>query len=324
MPTLDDLTGAVLVTRADRVKLEMASGLADTAAGTACTGRTRFQVSSISKQFAAAAAMLLVESGELDLAEPVAKWFPGCPPQWRQVTLHHLLTHTAGVRHWDDAPGFDPSEPMELAERAVLVLQAPLLTDPGTRWHYSGPGYVLTGHIVEQASGQAYPAFLAERFLVPLGLTATSAGSVPSGPAAARGYRDSELAPLLAGAIPGTSDIWSTAGDLARFTAALHSGSLITQRSLHAMLTPYQPRPDGENASAGLLAYEGYGYGLYAGRISGQTAYFHTGDNPGYRSLAVWLPRQMTSLIILSNDEGTDTQALLRQLAPIALEDDLP
>jgi len=121
-----------MVTRAGQVKLEVASGLADAEADVRCTPQTRFQVCSVSKQFAATAAMLLAESGQLDLAEPVARWLPGSPPQWEGVTLHHLLTHTAGVRHWGDAPGFDASQPVDLADRVALIQQAPLLTDPGT------------------------------------------------------------------------------------------------------------------------------------------------------------------------------------------------
>jgi CubicO group peptidase (beta-lactamase class C family) len=129
---IEGLRGAATVTRAGQVRLEAASGPADAGAGVICTPRTRFQICSVSKQFAAAAAMLLAESGQLDLAEPVARWLPGGPPQWQRVTLHHLLTHTAGVRHWGDVPGFDASQPMDLAERVALIQQAPLLTDPGT------------------------------------------------------------------------------------------------------------------------------------------------------------------------------------------------
>ena len=84
MYTVEGLRGAAIVTRDGRVTLEAASGLADAGAGTRCTPQTRFQISSISKQFAAVAAMLLAESGQLDLAEPVARWFPGGPPQWQQ------------------------------------------------------------------------------------------------------------------------------------------------------------------------------------------------------------------------------------------------
>jgi CubicO group peptidase (beta-lactamase class C family) len=121
---IEGLRGAAMVTRAGQVRLEVAGGPADAEAGVKCTPQTRFQLCSVSKQFAAVAAMLLAESGRLDLAEPVARWLPGCPPQWQRVTLHHLLTHTAGVRHWGNAPGFDASQPMDLAKRVAFVQQA--------------------------------------------------------------------------------------------------------------------------------------------------------------------------------------------------------
>ena len=78
---------------------------------------------------------------------------------------------------------------MDPAERVALIQQAPLLADPGARWQYSSPGYVLAGHIVAQASGQPYTDFLAGRVLDPLRLTATSSGGVPAGVAVARGTR---------------------------------------------------------------------------------------------------------------------------------------
>jgi CubicO group peptidase (beta-lactamase class C family) len=321
---IEGLRGAAMVTRAGQVKLEVADGLADAEADVKCTPRTRFQVCSVSKQFTAAAAMLLAESGQLDLAEPVARWLPGGPPQWQRVTLHHLLTHTAGVRHWGDAPGFDASQPMDLAERVALVQQAPLLTDPGTRWHYSSPGYLLAGHIVARASGQPYAGFVTGQVLVPLGLTSTSAGGLPAGAAAARGYRNGQpVTPWPLDRMPGTGDICSTVGDLARFTAAVHSGSLIRQqRFAQAMITPHVPVPDGQGTGDGWVTCDGYGYGQFIGHIAGHTAYFHPGDNPGYQSLAVWLPGQEVCAVILTNDEASDTEALLRQLIPVGLDND--
>jgi CubicO group peptidase (beta-lactamase class C family) len=322
--SIEGLRGAAIVIRGGRVMLQAADGLADAEAGAECTPRTRFQIASVSKQFTAVAATLLAESGQLDLAEPVARWFPGCPPQWQRVTLHHLLTHTAGVRHWGDAPGFDPSQPVDLTERVALVLQAPLLTEPGTRWQYSSLGYVLAGHIVAQASGQAYPSFIAEQVLVPLGLTATSLGDTPAS-GAARGYRDGQPVPSWPlRAMSGTGDIWSTVGDLARFTTAVHSGSLISQRSLQAMITPHAPLPGGQRTSDGWMVGDGYGYGQYIGRVAGHPAFLHPGDNPGYQSLAVWLPGQAACVVILSNDEAADIEAQLRQLTRVALADNEP
>jgi CubicO group peptidase (beta-lactamase class C family) len=327
MHPVGGLNGAAIVTRGGQVSLETAGGLADAESGVECTPQTRFQIASVSKQFAAVAALLLAEAGVLDLAEPVARWLPGGPPQWQRVTLHHLLTHTAGVRHWGDAPGFGPSQPMGLGERVALILQAPLLTDPGTRWLYSSPGYVLAGHIVAQASGQPYPSFLAEHVLAPLGLTATSSGDLPpdAGASAARGYRNGQpVASWPLSAMPGTGDICSTVGDLAWFTAAVHSGSLISERSRQAMITPHAPLPDGQGTPDGWLTCHGYGYAQYIGRIARHAAYLHPGDNPGYQSLATWLPGPAACVVILSNDEAADTEALLRQLVPVALPGDEP
>lgn len=325
MVSVAGLRGAAIVTHGDHIKLEVANGLADAEAGAECTPQTRFQISSISKQFTAVAVLLLAESGQLDLGEPVARWLPGGPPQWQRVTLHQLLSHTAGVRHWGDAPGFDPSQAMDPAERVALIQQAPLLADPGTRWQYSSPGYVLAGHIVAQASGQPYPGFLADRVLAPLGLTATGSGAVPAGAAAARGYRDGEPVPSWPlSEMPGTGDIWATVGDVARFTMALHSGSLIAPHSVQAMITPYAPLPDGQGTPDGWVTADGYGYAMYIARLAGHTAYLHTGDNPGYRSVAAWLPGQAACVVLLGNDEVADTEALLRQLVPVALEDDAP
>jgi len=172
-----DLRGVAMVTRAGTVRTELAGGLADAAAGVACTAQTRFQICSISKQFAAVAALLLAESGRLALDDPVDRWLPGGPPQWSQVTLHHLLSHTAGVPHWREAPGLDPAEPAPPAERLAAIQAAPLRTAPGQAWHYTSPGFVLVGLIVERASGQPYARFLTERILAPLGLAATSAAA---------------------------------------------------------------------------------------------------------------------------------------------------
>jgi len=319
--SIEGLRGTAIVTRAGSVKLELADGLADAETGAVCTPRTRFQIASVSKQFAAAAVMLLAESGMVALDEPVERWFPGALPQWRQVTLHHLLTHTAGIAHWGDAPGFDPSQPMTPGQRLALIQQAPLLTEPGTRWHYSSPGYLLVGEIVERASGQPYRDFLTERILVPLELTSTTVGSAPAGAPIARGYRDGQpVPPWELSAMPGTGDICSTIGDLARYTIAVHSGSLLTGSSLRALRTAHTPLSGDQGFSDDWLAGDGYGYGYFIGRIGGHAAYFHPGDNPGYQSFNAWLPGPAASIVILANDETANLENLLKQLLPAALE----
>ena len=152
MRPVEGLRGTAMVAKGGSVEADLAAGLADVEAGVACTSGTRFQLCSVSKQFAAAAVMLLVESGQLDLrraGRQVAAWRP---PQWRQVTLHHLLSHTAGIPHWLEAPGLDPAEPMGISERLEIIQATPLRTEPGAQWHYSSPGFVLAG--LHRGAGQ--------------------------------------------------------------------------------------------------------------------------------------------------------------------------
>jgi CubicO group peptidase (beta-lactamase class C family) len=318
MPSVVGLRGTAMVTRAGSVEADLAGGLADTPAGVPCTPATRFQVCSVSKQFTAAAVMLLVESGRLDLREPVARWLPEGPPQWRQVALHQLLSHTAGVPHWVEAPGLDPAEPMSITGRLENILAAPLRSEPGAQWHYSSPGFLLAGVIVERASGQPYREFLAERILSPLKLTQTTVGGAPG--AAARGYRDGyPVAPWDLRAMPGTGDIWSTAGDLTRFTTALHTGELVTASSLRAMCTAHAVLDDDDEGEPRLIT-TGYGYGMFTGNFAGRAACYHPGDNPGYQSFACWIPDRAASIVILVNDEAASIAGLLRQLLPAAVE----
>lgn len=302
----------VRVTKNGSTLADLAGGLADREAGVPCGSDTRFQICSVSKQFTAAAVMLLVESGRLDLHEPVDRWLPGAPPQWRQVTLHHLLSHSAGIPHWREAPGLDPAEPMPIGQRLELIEATPLRSEPGTRWHYSSPGFLLVGFIVARASGVPYRRFLAEQILSPLQLTQTTVGAPPS--TAARGYQAGQpVAPLDLDRMPGTGDIWSTAGDLTRFTTALHREELITSSSLRAMCTPQACVGDDEHGDPPLTA-TGYGYGMFTGILTGRAAFYHPGDNPGYRSLACWIPDRAASIVILVNDEAVAITSLLRQL----------
>jgi CubicO group peptidase (beta-lactamase class C family) len=307
-----------MVTRGGSVQADLAEGLADVGAGVPCASGTRFQLCSVSKQFATAAVMLLTESGRLDLREPVARWLPEGLPQWRQVTLHHLLSHTAGVPHWLEAPGLDPAEPMTISDRLRVIQATPLRTEPGAQWHYSSPGFLLAGRIVQRASGQPYAQFLADQILSPLQLTQTTVGGgAPAG--TARGYRDGQpVPPWDLDAMSGTGDIWSTTGDLTTFTAALHSGELVAASSLRAMCTAHAAIDDDDDGEPPLTT-TGYGYGMFTGIFAGQPSYYHPGDNPGYQTLACWLPDQAASIVILVNDEAASITGLLRQLLPAAL-----
>ncbi len=269
----------------------------------------------MSKQFTAVAALLLVEDGHLDLHESVDRWLPDAPPQWERVTLHHLLSHTAGVPHWHEAPGLDPAEPTSIESRLQSLVNAPLRSEPGQQWHYSSLGFLLVGLIIERASDQRYQDVITDRVIEPLALTRTTVGGRPSD--AALGYNNGEpVTPFGLDLMPGTGDIWSTTEDLTRFTIALHSNELISVSSLQAMVTAHAPLDDVDDGQPQLVT-TGYGYGTFTGTFDGHPAVYHPGDNPGYRSLVCWLPDQRASIAILANDESVDVISTLRQVLPL-------
>ena len=113
--------------------------------------------------------------------------------------------------------------------------------------------------------------------------------------------------------------MWSTAGDLTRFTAALHRRELINASSLRAMCTAHALLDDDDEGEPRLTT-TGYGYGMYTGIFAGHAALYHTGDDPGYQSFACWIPDRAASIVILVNDEAVSMTGLLRQLLPAALE----
>lgn len=280
------------------------------ASGGPATPATRFPIASVAKQFAAAAVLLLAERGALALEHPVTRWLPGGPPWWRDVTVHHLLTHTSGLGHWGDAPGFDPREPLDLARRAELIQQAPPAARPGHAWQYSSPGYLLAARIVERAAGQEYGPFLTEQIFGPLGLTATTTG--PPEAAESAPPPANPLPPL-----PGTSDIWSTAGDLARYAEQFHAGALLGAESRAVMTGPLAPT--GEEPKPGRPFFGShYGYGLFVGTIAGQPAVFHPGDIPGFAAFHAWLPERRAAIAILAGDEQADIPGALTNLLATA------
>ncbi|MFD8733294.1 serine hydrolase domain-containing protein [Streptomyces sp. NPDC059618] len=319
METIDGFSGAILVTCRGVTVMQPSAGMADAETGTVCTSDTRFQIASVSKQFTASAVMLLAEEGRVGLNDPIAHWLTDCPETWRALTLHQLLSHTSGLGHWPELPGFDVNRPGDVRTFLERFSKVPLRSTPGSTWHYSSPGYLLAARVVERVTGQRYADLLDERVFRPLGMTSTSVGAAPV-ELAARGYRESRRVdvPEFA-AMPGTGDLWSTVGDLALHTAAFNAGQLLSAGSREAMVTQYAPMA-GAWGTEGPAIADGYGYGYALGTLSGHPLRFHIGDNPGYQSFLGWLPARDTTIVILCNNEETSLDDVLRQLAPVVLD----
>ena len=286
-----------------------------------CDAGTRFQVASVSKQFTAAAILLLVDRQVLGLNDQIDAWLVGCPPSWSGITIHHLLTHTAGLGHWWQVPGLDLTAAISANDELSMFKATPVVGKPGDRFAYSSPGYVLAARIVERAARQPYAAFLDDEIFGPVGMSSTFAGNPGPQSNLAYGHRDGkptrsfELHTVNAGA----GDVWSTAGDLLRWDRAVASGAVLSAASRHLMFTNHVLVRD-QGAST-VIRPEGYGYGWFLGRVDvpGHRALFHPGDNAGFVALNAWLPDDDIQLVVLSNEESTDLGPVVRAMLQMAI-----
>ena len=304
-PVMDarSLHGVALLQRGSENLVAAAGGRTGSDPDAGCTLGTRFQVASVSKQFSAAAVLLLADRGVLSVNDPIGNWLDGCPATWDPITVHHLLSHSSGLIHWKHLPGLDLTKPVAARELLNIFASAPLLAAPGERFPYSSPGYVLLAHIIERAAGQSYSAFLAREIFGPLGLNATFSGNARGEADLAAGHHNGAAVPSyeLDTTGLGTGSIWSTAADLARWDRALASGHVLSEAARQAMFTIQVPVHDDD----GVIRTEGYGYGWFIGTVpGGRRVLYHPGDQAGFCSLNAWFPDDDVRVAVLSN-EGT-------------------
>ncbi|MET0582983.1 MAG: serine hydrolase domain-containing protein [Pseudoxanthomonas sp.] len=310
-----DAPGAsVLVLRDGQPLLRKAYGLADREAHVAATPATNYRLASVTKQFTAAAIMLLVEEGRLSLDDGVRRWLPSLPAVADSITVRHLLTHSSGLIDYEDVMAAGTTKQLHDADVLhLLETQDRTYFPPGSGYRYSNSGYALLALIVERASGQAFADFLRARIFQPLGMDNTLA-FVEGGPAIADrayGYSESEAGWIrtdqsTTSAVLGDGGIYSSIDDLARWDAALYDDRLLSDASRRLMFTPHviTGEPDIR-----------YGFGW---RITGETLW-HSGETIGFRNVIVRYPQRRLTVIVLSNRDDPEPYAMARKIAELAM-----
>ena len=265
-----------------------------------------FRVGSISKLFNAIAVMQQVEAGKLALDEPLPadvlplNPFPGAPA----VTLRQILCHRSGLQREATVGGyFDDSQP-GLAATLASVRGCVLVTRPGEKTRYSNVAPSLAGHLVERVSRQTYEDYQRDHLLGPLGLTNTAwtLARVPRKRIVVSHMRVADghggwkrrRAPLFdLGTLP-AGNLFSTAGDLARFASALlaDGGGLVKPETLREMWRPQLTKDS-----------EGFGLGFIVGKFREHRTISHNGAVYGYSSLLVLLPEEKLAVVVLGNED---------------------
>ena len=143
-----NFSGSVLVDRDGKVVFSKGYGLANLEFEIPNTPQTKFRLGSITKQFTAAAILLLQERGKLSVQDPVCKYYvDSCPASWSEITIHHLLTHTSGIPNYTNFPDWQKTMmiPVTIDSLIGRFKDRPLEFKPGTKMSYGNSGYVTLG-----------------------------------------------------------------------------------------------------------------------------------------------------------------------------------
>lgn len=220
-------------------------GLANVELNVLVTPESVFDLASLTKQFTAAAIILLVEDGKIGLDDKISKYLPNAPAAWNAITVRHLLTHTSGL-NYTDLPRCGESWLLEYTTVQVFEYASKLAPKfaPGERWRYSNLGYFLLGMIIEKVSGKRYGEFLRERIFHPLGMNATTMQDlwkVTKNRAAGYTLRNGELSHIWYSVaqieLSPAYGLLSTLRDLVKWDAALSGEKILKKSSLDVVLS---------------------------------------------------------------------------------------
>jgi CubicO group peptidase (beta-lactamase class C family) len=296
--------GSVMVAQHGKVLFSKSYGWADVEWNIPNSSTTRFQIASVTKQFTAAAILLLEDRGKLKTDDLVKKYLPDAPASWDKITIYNLLTMTSGIA--GDAAKYEPGSPDKL-----VYVDKPLDFQPGQKWDYSNVGYDVLGYLLEKVSGQTYADFVQQNIFGPLRMNDSGYDSnVAIIPHRASGYwpgadgienaeRTNISGAFAAGAL------YSTTEDLLRWEEGLFGGKLLTSASLRKMTTPFKHT----------IFQHDYACGLYVYSVNGRQVIDYDGNGIGFNAQLAYYPEERLAVIVLANLNGTVTGKINTALA---------
>ncbi len=287
-----------------------AYGMADLEHGVPIARDTIFEAGSVSKQFTAAAVLLLARDGKLSLDDPARKYIPELPDFGAPLTIRHMLAHTSGLRDWGSLAaiaGWPRGARVHTHAHVLEIMsrQRALNFPSGTRWSYSNSGYNLAAILVSRLSGMPFAEFTRTRIFEPLGMTDTSWRDDYTRVVKRRAIAYGERQGTFASDMPfenvhGNGGLLTTVGDLLKWNENF-TAPKVGDAALLAELQRRSTFNDGREQQ--------YALGLYVGTHEGVRQVDHSGATGGYRAHLGRYPDQRVSVAVLCN-VGSATPAV--------------
>ena len=313
-------SASVVVVKDGKIAYVKAYGDARLEPKTAAAPTMRYSIGSISKQFTAAAMLLLQEQGKLSLDDKVGKYVPDLT-RANEVTIRQLLSHTSGYQDYWPQDYVMPMMLKPVTAQKIMDTWAkiPLDFEPGTKWQYSNTNFVIAGVIVEKVSGMPLLKFLQQNIFGPLGMASVAnIDEKRLGDTDPTGYLRYALGPLRPAPKEGPGWLFA-AGELAMPATDLAKWdiSIIDQKVLKP--SSYREFSTDTLLKNGLSTH--YGLGVDVASQGGHRALSHGGEVSGFTAQNTVFPDDRAAIVVLTNQDAAGASgAIAGGIAPLLFE----
>ncbi|WP_254906726.1 serine hydrolase [Flavobacterium sp. FPG59] len=310
--------GEFLVAKAGKPIYQKSFGKANLELDVNLTSDNVFQIGSMTKQFTAISILILEEKGKLSVNDLVSKYLPDYP-LGDKITIHHLLTHTSGIKDFTKMKSLRDISQKEMTSKMMVDFfkNEPADFAPGEKFDYNNSGYVLLGYIIELVSGEKYEEFINKNIFDKVGMNNSQyASDRKIILKRAYGYQKKEYGYVnktqISFSIPFSSgSLMSTTGDMLKWQNALNLNLLLNTETLKKAFTKYKLN-NGEEFT--------YGYGWHLINVNGTQLRRHGGSIFGFKSMGVYIPSEDIYVIGLTNCDCNSPTQVTEDIALLTLK----
>ncbi len=277
-----------------------------------------FQLGSMTKQFTAVSILMLSEQNKLNVSDSISKYISDYP-NGNKITIHHLLTHTSGIKDYTKMKRLKEIATTEMSPKMLVDFfkDEPVDSLPGEKYQYNNSGYVLLGYIIEIVSGQSYQEFIETNIFKKLGMTnsfyAPDRSVIKN---KAYGYSKDDDGyvnkSVISYSIPYSSgSLMSNVSDMLIWQNALNNYTILTKESTKKLFSNYSLN-NGTPIE--------YGYGWKIKELSGTPTREHGGSIFGYKTMGVYVPKYNLYVLGFSNCDCNSPTLLTQNIAKLWIE----
>jgi len=305
-----------LISRNGNIIYKKAFGLANLELNVPMEADNVFEIGSMTKQFTAISILMLMEKGKLNLDDEITKFIPDYPTNGHKITIHHLLTHTSGIKSYTSMKKLNKISKQDLTPLELIDFfkNEPIDFVPGEKFKYNNSGYVILGYIIEKVTEQSYANFVEEQIFKKLKMAASQyASNSEVIHNRASGYQDNEgyinTREISFTLTYSTGSLMSSVNDMFTWQEAIKNNLLICKETTEKAFTNFTLN-NGEPIN--------YGYGWNIKTINNIRSFEHGGAIWGFKSMGVYLPDLDIYVIGLTNCLCNSPTKVTREIAELA------